>query len=126
VASTLTLGLEFSILASNIAVFVGVALEYWDVRQEIQTEPGHSEYPDTFGTNLYGKWIRLAALGWNILTIGLLLEVLLTPCLIVSQFRDERRWADHESQQQQRIEQIELELQHLKSYRPLTNPPLPE
>ena len=122
--STFTLGLEFAVLASNIAVLVGVALEYRDVKQETSIEPGHTEFPEVFGTALYGKWIpgrmpstakRVAALGWKILTVGLFAEVVLTPCLLASQFRDERRSADYLSQQQRRIERLELKLEQLEN-----------
>ena len=115
--------LEILIWLSNVAVLVGAALEYWDVKHETTAEPGRTEFPDSFGTSLYGKWIegkvpskekRIAALGWKILTIGLLCEVVLTPGLIVSQCRDERRATDHASQQQERIERLEVQVQQLR------------
>lgn len=115
--------LEILIWLSNLAVLAGAALEYWDVKHDSTTEPGYTEFPNTFGTSLSGRWIegkvpskekRIAALGWKILTIGLLFEVALTPCLIVSQSRDERRAADQASQQQERIERLQVQVQQLK------------
>lgn len=120
--SLTTNGLEYWILVSNIAVLVGVALEFWEIKEDATPEPGHFKY-SPLGNRLSGSYdagtipstakIR-AGYGWRILTVGLFCEVVLTFFLIPSQRNDEALTINREMQLQRSIERLEIQVQELE------------